>query len=109
MKKVIAVTLVATLIGCVVLAGGGLAAALSDYELPWCVMGSGGGKAQSASYALIATLGQTAPGSSSSPSYQIRAGFGPGVGPSYPHVPTPIPPIVSPAIWLPLIMLTGGE
>jgi len=49
MKKVIAVTLVATLIGCVVLAGGGLAAALSDYELPWCVMSSGGGKAQSAS------------------------------------------------------------
>ena len=43
--------------------------------ITWYVMSSGGGHATSLHYTLDATMGQPAPGLSSSPHYQLGSGF----------------------------------
>jgi len=87
MNKRRAMVLAATLVCCLALAGGVLAVTLSDRKLSWRVASSGGGKAESASYAIHFAVGQTAAGLSDSANYQIQAGFWPGVGGSHPYVP----------------------
>ncbi|MFH1927153.1 MAG: hypothetical protein ABIK79_03115 [Chloroflexota bacterium] len=93
MKSMRVVTIVLMLLCCLALSGGALSARLTDYALPWYTLGGAGGQAESASYGLSATLGQTAMGVSSSTSYQARAGFWYGVAP-------PVPPL----LLLPLVL-----
>jgi hypothetical protein len=113
-------TLAAGLLCALVLAGGALAAALSGYALPWQSVNSAGGQAESAKYALDASLGQTAAGQSGNSVYRLSAGFWPGAGPSAAETATPTSspsptatltptPTSTPwATWLPMIMRTKG-
>jgi hypothetical protein len=96
-KKPVALTLI--VLCALALAGSALAAMLVDYSLPWQTVTSGGSEAHSAHYALNASLGQTATGLAGSVTYRLSAGFWPGV--DTPEVPS--------GLWLPLVLLTGGE
>lgn len=85
------------------LSGAVLAATLSGYALPWQSVNSAGGRAESAAYALNATLGQTGAGQSANAAYQLGAGFWSGVGPR----PTELPPAWG--AWLPMILQANGD
>ena len=87
--------LAAVLLCCLALSGGALAARLNGHDLAWRVLGSAGGGAESASYALNATLGQPATGLASSTSYQMKAGFWHGLGPPAPSLPLFLPLVLS--------------
>lgn len=97
MQKTRATAIAMILLCSLALSSGVLAARLTGYDLPWRVMGSGGGKAESTNYALGAALGQTATGLASSTNYQVRAGFWHGVA-----LPT------TPPLLLPLVLSSWG-
>jgi hypothetical protein len=66
-----------TLAALLLLAGSALAMSSDNYRLDWFtpLTSGGGGAAGSASYAANLTVGQTAIGSASSPSYQACLGY----------------------------------
>ena len=89
------VTIVLMVLCCLALFGGALSARLTDYTLSWHTLDSAGGQADSASYGLRATLGQTATGVSNNTSSQVRAGFWYGVAPPAPSLPLFLPLVLS--------------
>ena len=58
-------------------AAGSLGMASSHYQIPWSVVGVGGGSMSSQHYALNGTLSQAAVGRSESESYAVQTGFWP--------------------------------
>jgi hypothetical protein len=71
-----------TLIVFVALVGGALAMSSTNYRLDWFtpLPGGGGGPAGSGNFAVDLTIGQTAIGAASSPSYQACLGYWCGIG-----------------------------
>ena len=71
-------TVLATVLLCgLLLAGSALAMSSANYRLDWFtpLTSGGGGPAESASYAVNLTVGQTAIGSASSASYRVCLGY----------------------------------
>ena len=116
-----ATALAAGLLFSLVLGGVVLAVGLGGYALPWQSINSAGGRASSASYALDASLGQTAAGHSGNAAYRLQAGFWPGARapvtatatptlsptPTASPSPTATPPLVE--TWLPMILQAESE
>jgi hypothetical protein len=71
------ISMLLTLIALLALVGSALAMSSANYRLDWFtpLTSGGGGPAGSASYAANLTVGQTAIGSASSPSYQACLGY----------------------------------
>jgi len=95
MHRHVMLALVAALVCGLIVAGMASASGLGSYGLPWNVLGSGGGRTSSSSYALGATLGQAGIGLSGSAGHEVRAGYWYGLGPA---LPAPL--------FLPLILLS---
>jgi hypothetical protein len=89
MTKRLSVTVVAVMLGGLLLAQ--IAAAMSspNYRLDWFtpLTGGGGGPATSAGYAVNYTIGQTASNASSSASYRVGLGYWAGFGHYGIHLP----------------------
>ncbi len=79
MRKLMRRKVVIPVVLLVVLVVAGIAAAMSsnNYDLSWNTgtSSSGGDERESANYRLVDTIGQIAPGTSSSGNYQLKAGF----------------------------------
>ena len=91
-KRKLGVILVAASVAGLVLAGLALAQSSTSFDLSWNVLGGGGGGSSSASFGLGGTVGQTAPGTSTSAGFRLDAGFWPGVAaPAVVPTPTPTP------------------
>lgn len=75
-RKLLLVILAAALI--TIAAAGSHGMASPHYQIPWSVLGMGGGSMSSQHYSLTGTLSQAASGHSESSSYAMDAGFWPG-------------------------------
>jgi hypothetical protein len=93
MRKRLLLAIVIVSLGGLLLAQIALAMSSTNYKLEWFtpLTGNGGGAMSSANYAINFTVGQTAPGPSSSTHYSAGLGYWYGIGSSY-------------RVFLPLIM-----
>ena len=77
------VTLLIVLLCCLALVGATWAQGSQNYKLTWSVVGVGGGAAQSNSYHLNGSSGQSLAGAMSSSQYQLGSGFWYGASARY--------------------------
>ena len=83
--------LIVALLASLATAGIAFAQSSASFDLSWNVLGGGGGESESASFAAGSTIGQPLAGSSESASFQLDAGFWPGVAGGIVAAPTPGP------------------
>ena len=75
----------------------GVALANGSYDIPWWVIGGGGGHSEAGSYALDGTIGQPVVGVATDTGYELCSGFWCGVA-------APAPPPPTHKVFLPIIM-----
>ena len=80
MNKRKTLTLAIGFLCCLLLGSMAMAMSSDNYRIDWDVIAGGGGRASSASHTMRSTIGQTAIGPSSSPNFQLGAGYWYGVG-----------------------------
>lgn len=75
-RKFLLILLAAALVTAAAAGSRGMASV--HYQIPWSVLGMGGGSMSSQNYSLTGTLSQSTTGRSESGSYVMDAGFWPG-------------------------------